>query len=573
MISSIIKTKLTVLLCAVCFLCAAQNPLFIPPSISGTNFNLNVQMGTTQFWPGVNTPTFGVNGNLLGPTLIVEKDSVVNIHVTNHLNSTTTMHWHGLHVPAVYDGGPDQVIPIDSTWNVHFPILNHAGTYWYHPHGLGKTDLQVSKGIAGFILVHDAEEASLNLPTTYGVDDIPLVIQSKAFDVLHQIAIASEFDTLMLVNGTVDPQVNLPEQLVRLRLLNGSSMRSYNIGFSNNMFFYMVATDGGLMAAPVMTSRVTIAPGERVEIIIDLSGMLGQSVSLTAYNSTLPTGVYGAATVGNGMSQIPNYSLNPLNGADFNLLKITVVAQTANPVLSVPSALASFTPYNHNIATKSRTFTLAPMQMGMQNMVVGPFGINGVQFSMDTINVIAYKNTTENWTIVNNTLIAHPFHIHDMQFYVYDYNGISTSPYVQGWKDVVLVMPQQQVSFVTRFEDYTNDTVPYMYHCHLLHHEDDGMMGSFVVRDSSTVGIDENNLNNNSIQIFPNPAHDNFSILINGNNSNRHVLIYNLFGEIVFDQWTQEQVISVSSANWSSGIYFLKSIDDTSKSLKFIVTH
>ena len=555
--------KLTTLFCVVSFFSVAQNPLFIPPTLSGNNFNLDVQMGTTQFWPGINTPTYGVNGNLLGPTLVVEKDSEITIHVTNHLNSTTTMHWHGLHVPAIYDGGPDQEIPIDSTWTVHFPVLNNAGTFWYHPHGLGKTDLQVSRGIAGFIIVHDSTEATLNLPSTYGVDDIPLVIQSKAFDVLHQIAIATEFDTLMMVNGTVNPATNLPAQIVRLRLLNGSSMRSYNVGFNNNMFFYQIATDGGLMQSPVMLSRLVIAPGERAEILVNLSPYLGQTIGLMCFNSTLPTGIYGATTVGNGMSQIPNYNLNPLNGSDFQLLKINVTAQTPNPVLTVPSSLVNFTPWNNLQSTVNRTFTFAPLQSGINDSVIGPFAINGVQFSMDTVNIITYKNTQENWTITNNTLIAHPFHIHDMQFYVYDDNGNTSVPTLQGWKDVVLVMPQTSVKFVTRFTDYTNDTVPYMYHCHLLHHEDDGMMGSFIVRDSSTVGIC-NSGTSTSISVFPNPCR-NF-IYLNSDFKCTGYCIYNLLGECVQTGIvSNENLINIQSVK--AGCYLLRLSTITNKIL------
>src|SRR5678816_751410 len=204
----------------------AQNALFIPPTLTGDTFNLTVQDGVTQFYPGINTPTYGINGALLAPTLIVNRWDWVTMNVTNNLagfGNSTTMHWHGLHVPAMDDGGPHQVIAQGTTWSPHFQILNSAGTFWYHPHGDNKTDRHVSKGIAGMIIVKDSAEAALTLPRTYGVDDFPIIVQTKAFDVLNQIAIATEEDTAVMVNGTVKPYLDAPAQVIRLRLLNGAS--------------------------------------------------------------------------------------------------------------------------------------------------------------------------------------------------------------------------------------------------------------------------------------------------------------------------------------------------------------
>lgn len=482
-----------------------QNPLFIPPTMSGTDFQLHVQAGTKTFFGAYNTPTYGVNGIFLAPTLLFNKGDTVSLHVTNDLTVQTTMHWHGLHVPAVYDGGPHQIIDAGNTWTATYKVMNDAGTYWYHPHGAGKTDLQVSKGLAGMIIVKDSNEGSLNLPRTYGVDDFPLIVQSKAFDVLYQFAIASELDTVVMVNGTITPYLNAPAQVVRFRMLNGSSMRSYDFGFSNNMLFYQIASDGGLLAAPIPLTRVRLAPGERAEILADLQTMEGESIQLKSFSSELPDGIYGAAAVGNGMVSIPEYDLNPLNGADYNILQINVAAATINPVTSIPSLLAGVTPFNESDATVTRILTFAPQDMmPMSEMVEGPFTINGVQFNMNTINITTYKNTTEIWKLDNQTMIAHPFHIHDVQFFILDENGNPPPLNEQGKKDVILVMPMQTSRVIMKFEDYTNDSMPYMYHCHMLHHEDDGMMGSFVVRDSSEVGIGE--LPANGLAIFPSPS-------------------------------------------------------------------
>ena len=539
----------------------AQNPLFIPPTLSGTSFDLNIQNGITQFYPGINTPTYGINGALLSPTLIVNKGDWVTMNVTNNLTgsgNSTTIHWHGLHVPAMDDGGPHQVILQGTTWSPHFQILNSAGTFWYHPHGDNKTDRHVSKGIAGMLIVKDSSEATLNLPRTYGTDDFPIIVQTKAFDILNQIAISTEEDTAICVNGTMRPYLNAPAQIIRLRLLNGSSSRSYNFGFTNNKPFVMIAGDGGLLDNGITLTRLRLSPGERAEILLDLQGMTGQTINLISFSSELPNGIYGAATVTGMMGgTIPNYSLNPLNGADFTVLQLNVVSQTINPVTIIPPTLIINNPWT--AYTVSRNFNFQPdTMMSSLGQVAGPFNINGVHFDMNTINITTYINNTEKWKIINNTGIAHPFHIHDMHFYLLNINGGAVPTYEQGKKDVVLVMPMQYVEFITKFEDFANDSVPYMYHCHLLHHEDDGMMGSFRVIDTiSTNGIFQPEKNNFSV--YPNPATDFITIQYHHEFNSGEITILNVLGETFLFEYCQNssnKTIDVSDLN--AGIYFLQ---------------
>ncbi|MDO9187092.1 MAG: multicopper oxidase domain-containing protein [Bacteroidia bacterium] len=536
----------------------AQNPLFIPPMLSGTTFNLNIQNGTTQFYSGINTPTYGINGALLAPTLIVNKWDLVTMNVTNNLTgfgNSTTIHWHGLHVPAKDDGGPHQVIAQTATWSPVFQILNSAGTFWYHPHGDNKTDLHVSKGIAGMIIVKDSTEAALTLPRTYGVDDFPIIVQSKAFDILNQIAISTELDTAVCVNGTMNPYMNAPSQVIRLRLLNGSSSRVYNFGFTSNKPFKMIATDAGLLDSSITLTRIRLSPGERAEILLDLQGMTGQTIYLNSFSSEMPNGIYGAATVTGMMAgNIPDYNLNPLNGTDFGILQINVVSQTGSPVTTIPTALSTNTQWT--TYTVSRNFNLQPdTMMSPVGQVAGPFNINGVHFDMNTINVTTYLNNTEKWRITNNTGIAHPFHIHDMHFYLLNVNGGAVPNYEQGKKDVVLVMPQQYVEFITKFEDFADDSVPYMYHCHLLHHEDDGMMGSFLVLDTTSTGINDINFENN-FSFFPNPT-SHFLNIISSHNEKYSVSIFNSLGEQIYSEQVNKNM-RVETSNFASGIYFIQ---------------
>ena len=536
----------------------AQNPLFIPPALSGNTFNLNIQNGTTQFYSGINSPTYGINGALLAPTLIVNKWDWVTMNVTNNLTgfgNSTTIHWHGLHVPAMDDGGPHQVIAQATTWSPDFQILNSAGTFWYHPHGDNKTDLHVSKGIAGMIIVKDSSEAALTLPRTYGLDDFPIIVQSKAFDILNQIAISTELDTAVCVNGIMNPYLDAPSQVIRLRLLNGSSSRVYNFGFTANKPFKMIATDAGLLDSSITLTRIRLSPGERAEILLDLQNMTGQTIFLNSFSSEMPNGIYGAATVTGMMAgNIPDYNLNPLNGADFGILQINVMAQTGSPVTTIPTTLSTNTPWT--AYTVSRDFNLQPdTMMSAVGQVAGPFNINGVHFDMNTINVTTYLNNTEKWRITNNTGIAHPFHIHDMHFYLLNINGGAVPDYEQGKKDVVLILPQQYVEFITKFEDFADDSIPYMYHCHLLHHEDDGMMGSFRVLDTASTGINDFNFENN-FSFFPNPASD-FLNIISFNKEKYSISIFNSIGEAIYSAQASLN-LHIETSKFASGIYFIQ---------------
>lgn len=541
----------------------AQNPLFIPPAMTGTTFNLNIQTGTQTFYTNP-TPTYGINGPFLSPTIIVNKGDMVTLNVNNGLTVATTMHWHGLHVAPENDGGPHQSIAAGTTWSPSFEILNNAGTFWYHPHGEGKTELHVGKGLAGLFIIHDPTELALGLPQTYGVDDIPIIVQSKAFDVLQQIAIADHMDTAIFVNGTLNAVYDAPAQVVRLRLLNGSSMRSFNFGFSNGMTFYQIATDGGLVAVPNPLTRLLLAPGERSEILVDLTTLNGQSFQLMSYSSEMPDGIFGAPAVGIAPDVIDMYDDNPLNGADYELLAINVIAPTGSPVTTIPTSLVPYTPYlsaNTDVNRSLVLDTIRLLPIDVPNLAEGPFGINGEVFDMMVNNIYVPLNSTEIWTLHNKTHIAHPFHIHDIQFNIIEKNGLPPVISEQGWKDVVLVMPHDSVKFITKFITFEDNMVPYMYHCHLLHHEDDGMMGSFIV--SSSVGINEISLSgNDDLDVYPNPSSNNWNVKSTSIHGEFTVILTSLIGEKVFElkgkSFDIETHFSIPSNELTEGIYILK---------------
>lgn len=555
-------TYLFAFLTAVTARLSAQNPLYIPPMLTGTEFNLNVQSGTRQFYPGNATPTYGINGDFLSPTIVVNKGDLVTLNVINNLNVSTTMHWHGLHVAPENDGGPHQLISAGTTWSPSFQILNNAATFWYHPHGEGKTELHVSKGLAGLFIIHDQDELALGLPGTYGTDDIPMIVQTRSFDELNGIAIADHMDTSIFVNGTLFAETDLPAQVVRFRLLNGSSMRTFNFGLSNDQTFYQIATDGGLVAAPNAVNRLMIAPGERSEILIDLSGMEGQTLEWMSYGSEMPDGVFGGPSVGMGNDTIHDYSMNPLNGADFNLMTIHVTAPTATPVTSIPSTLVPYEPYDVADMEVQRTIvfdTLRLLPADAPNLAEGPFGINNRTFHMDSINVTVELNATEVWTLVNKTHIAHPFHIHDIQFNVFEKSGTTPPVTEQGWKDVVLVMPHDSVKFITKFITFSDEHIPYMYHCHLLHHEDDGMMGTFLVVDPFA-GLGDHG-KSSGIATWPNPSDGNWILSGDWKHQSVNLTLFEQTGKVVMYRENvipENGTIVFGKPELPGGIYFLR---------------
>jgi bilirubin oxidase len=391
----------------------------------------------------------------------------------------------------------------------------------------------------------------LNLPTTYGVDEFPIILQTKGFDAAGQILVHTDLDTSVMVNGTVDAVVDFPAQVVRLRILNAASQRAMELGFSDNRSFSIIGTDGGLLTAPIDATRYRIAPGQRVDLLVDLTTSLGQNFQLMSFASELPNAIYGAAQPGMGAgatSSLPDYTNNSLNGNDFQFLDINVGSTGVSPILTIPSSLASFTPLLESSAniTRDLTFTSA----GAMGDLNGPFLINNAGFDMATINYTVPLDNIEIWSLTNQTPIAHPFHIHDVQFFILDINGNAPPLELQGYNDVVLVPGGNgTVRFIAEFKDYANDSIPYMYHCHMLTHEDMGMMGQFLVVDPAS-GIED--ISNTDWGFYPNPSNGN--ITLNAEKLTQ-LHIYNVSGQMVRPVLVDET--KTVDLQLETGIYFV----------------
>ncbi len=431
-------------------------------------FDLNLRHGVSRFLDGVDTETIGINQPYLGPTLEMHAGETVRMNVSSDLSETATVHWHGFHLPAAADGGPHQPIAPGSTWSPSFEVKQRASMFWYHSHAHRRSGPQVYQGLAGAIYVRDDESERLDLPNDYGVDDIPLIIQDRAFNRDGSFAYSTSMPDIMtgmtgdalLVNGTIDPVFEGRNDLLRLRLLNGSNARFYRLGFGDGRSFDQIASDGGLLEQPYRTDKLLLAPGERAQIVINLSD--GSPTVLLA-DSVESTGMMGTRS----------------DRQRFTVLNIVPAAQR-RPAITMPSRLITLPRIDPAVAVKTRRFVLN-MGMGMRMMSGGGFTINGQSMDMQRIDETVKVGTTEIWQVENASMMAHPFHIHDVQFRIIDRDGQMPDTGERGLKDTVVVAPGEVVRLLLHFADYSDSQLPYMYHCHILEHEDAGMMGQFLV--------------------------------------------------------------------------------------------
>lgn len=464
------------------------NPLNIPPLLDGAPgpdgkfYELHVASGKSEFHSGILTPTLGINGAYLGPTIRCRENDRVTFRVRNNLAEPTTLHWHGLRLPAASDGGPHQLVEPGAVWETSFVIKQKASLCWYHSHVMEQTGEQVLRGLAGLFLIEDEQSKLLPLPSEYGVDDIPLVIQDRRFNAdgsfdydlaMHDVMMGYK-GNVILVNGTANPHFNLRRQRTRLRILNGSNSRIYTLGRDDGADLIIVGADGGLLEQSVRLRRVRLGPGERIELLVDVQS--DQSVRLTSYPDRVAGGGMGPGMMMGGMAG---------NAETFPILELRAGRlETAD--LSLPLRLIEVPNWTGAQAVRTRSFALDMPMMGMGGMMSaagmgGAMGINGRSMDMDRIDERVSSGSVEIWRIRNSTPLAHPFHIHGIQFRTLDRDGEPPQLHERCLKDTVLVDPGSTVRVIMEFSDFADPKRPYMYHCHILEHEDAGMMGQFVV--------------------------------------------------------------------------------------------
>jgi bilirubin oxidase len=552
---------------------AQYSNMTMPEALYGTTFNLNIHESTKQLVTGNQTITGSINNETFwGPTLFINKGDLVHMNVTNNLNESTTVHWHGMHLPAVMDGGPHQVIPAGTLWQPYWTVKQQAATLWYHPHLHETTHAQMTKGIGGFIIVKDPQEAALALPRTYGVDDIVIALTSRSFNANNTFVSPPSsnrvYGDYMLSNGTLNAQYTLPKQFVRLRILNAEIERGYNLGFSDNRTFYVIGNDGGLLNSPVAVTRLPIHVGERYEILVNLGNdNVGSSIDLKAYNSGQSQSFPGGEPATSGVFG------SLLNNTTFNVLHINVGATTANPITSLPTSLITNTYWTAADATVNRTtINITNGQPGPASI---PFNFDNTTFSLTMNPKVINLNDIEKWTIANTNpaVFGHSFHLHDIEFKIVSRNNGTAAAYESGWKDTFFISKGETVSFVGKFDDFADSDVthPYMYHCHFGGHEDGGMMGQFIV--SGALGTNQNETNT-SFSLYPNPSSNLLYVNLKDNNTEiYYVTISTITGRVVMMLPQPEWQNGIDISSLESGVYTFQMMDKQTKSLttrKFI---
>jgi blue copper oxidase len=485
----------------------APQSLPIPTLIEARNgepVTLALQKSNHRFGLGASVPSTGISSSYLGPVVRVRSGDKIPFRVENRLDEETTLHWHGLLIPSDVDGGPHNTIKPGGVWAPELKIDQPAATHWFHPHPHGNTAKQVYGGLTGMMIVSDGGDRDRGLPETYGVDDVPLVLQDKRFgrngapvyeptmmDLMHGF----QGETL-IVNGAIAPVANVPAGFVRLRLLNAANARNFDLRFSDRRSFYVVGSDAGLLPEPVEVRNLVMAPGERCEVLVNFSD--GRAVELV----TGPDTHHG---MGPGMMMRMGRPSGA--GATETFMRFRPNPASKAAIARLPRELTKLASPNPKVAVARRTLVLDPMMgmgmgrgmgMGMMGMrgqqsaAVSPagnvghdhaaaaqmMGINGRAFDMHRIDFTTRLGTSEIWDI-RSAAMAHPFHMHGVSFRILSNNGRPPSPAQAGWKDVVLVEDRAEV--LVRFDHPAPAKMPFMYHCHILEHEDHGMMGQFAV--------------------------------------------------------------------------------------------
>lgn len=420
------------------------------------------------------------------PVIRVRTGQRLRIIFTNELPEDTIVHWHGLHIRQKMDGHPMYVIPNGERYVYEFVVENRAGTYWFHPHPHGRTGVQVYRGLSGLFIVDDDESDALGLPA--GDRELSWVLQDRRFSADNQLVYAMNHMQMMLgytgnrmlVNGRLDHVEEVRATSYRVRVMNGSNARFYKLAWSDGRPMTVIGTDGGLLERPIQKPYVMLAPAERAELWLDFSK------DIAGTEHVLQSLAYNAGSMGMMRGRMGG---GAANANLFDVLKVRVTGPG-----ETPSALPDyFNPLQWPVledAVNRDNPRRINLQMGM-----GRVALNNRVFGMTDVaqDEIVQIDTTEVWEFVNgNAMMPHPMHVHNIQFRVINrfqdnrfrsiHNSLQAGFTDEGWKDVVTVMPGERVQVLLRFNRYTG---LYLYHCHILEHEDMGMMRNYQIVASS----------------------------------------------------------------------------------------
>ncbi len=407
--------------------------------------------------PGEQTDVFAYNGQIPGPLLeATEGDSVI-IHFRNNLEEETTVHWHGLHLPFKSDGSPFHPVAPGESYTYAFKLHpGSAGTYWYHPHPHHRTAWQVGMGLYGGIIVHDPEdplpemkEKLLILSDNRFNEDGSLDFPEKGTRQFKVDEMNGREGDVLFVNDEIKPDISIRSgETQRWRVINASGARIYRLSLEGHTFEH-IGSDGGLFEHPEITDKIVLANGERAELLVRGT----DDPSSEAVLQSLPYDRY-----------MPMWRPSDWNKSR-DLLRLQYTEESPLDPIELPETLRPIPELDTSDVTVTR-------EMRMNNGK-----INGKTMDLNRVDETAELGATEIWEIENLVGMDHPFHLHGFQFQVIERNGEPVSQ--PKWEDTVNIPGFEKARFIVRFEDYPGK---WMFHCHILDHEDQGMMGVLEVK-------------------------------------------------------------------------------------------
>ena len=444
----------------------------------------------TRFWIYTDAASTTVPTTALSPIIVARTHQPLQIEWLNQLpqrhflpidhslhgcgtdvpDVRAIVHMHGARVPSNDDGHPDDWFVSGQSLDCHYPFEQDATSLWYHDHAMGLNRLNVYAGLFGMVLLRDAQEDGLGLPS--GKYEIPITLFDRNFSSDAQLYYGTsgnpnhpwipEFaGDATLLNGKIRPYLNVEPRLYRFRLLNAANSRFFRLSLSNKQPFQQIGGDQGLLPVPVSIETITFAPAERLDLLVDLSHSAGQTIHL--------------------------------RNSAFDILELRVAAASAATAISMPKTLRSVPRVSESTAITTRTITLNEYQDKVANPMI--MLLNRKHWH-EPVTERPRLNTTEIWEFVNLTEDVHPMHLHLVRFQILDRRVFDPFAYLMykqlkfvsaaappaanelGWKDVVQCPPGMITRIIIPFEGYTGS---YLYHCHILEHEANDMMRPFEV--------------------------------------------------------------------------------------------
>lgn len=437
------------------------------------------------------TRIWGFNSTFPGPTLEARSGQGVFVEWTNELPSShflpidhnlagaepdkpevrSVVHLHGGRVPPESDGYPEHWFVPGKSSVCFYPNNQEAATLWYHDHAMGINRLNIYAGLFGLFLIRDEFEDGLGLPS--GQYEIPLILCDRQLDqdgqLLYPVSpdpkapwVPEVFGDVLLVNGKIAPFLEVEARAYRFRILNAANGRFFRLALSHQMAFQQIASDQGLLAAPIPTTQLTLAPGERADVVVDFSKNAGEKILL--------------------------------NNDSSGIMQFRVARKSIAPGFAMPAVLRPATRMAETEATKTRELLLEETVDAADNPTI--MLLNRKRW-MDPVTEDPVLGSTEIWSLVNGTDDSHPIHLHLVRFQVLDRRNFYVAHYLRkrelkftgpavppeanemGWKDTVRAEPGMVTRIIVHFDGYAGR---YVWHCHILEHGDNEMMRPYEIR-------------------------------------------------------------------------------------------